>query len=97
MLVIIIAIFALTGFPDTIKTKITGAETHRGSFLIFTEHGTYKNQDNWAYLKWDSSDLQGTAILLTGKEVSIRKIGWRNGLFSMHENVTSITKVIKGE
>lgn len=99
VLLVILAVACLlgTGFPDYTTTKITGHETHKGMYLVFTDHGTFKNEDNWGLLKWDSSDLQGKAMALKDEEVIIYKTGWRNSFFSMYENILSIKTTTKGE
>lgn len=97
VLLIIFVPIIWTGWLDHVTTKVTGAETHKGMYVVFTEHGTFKNEDNWSFLKWDSSDLQGKVIALKGKEVEICKVGWRVSILSMYENVLSIKTTTKGE
>ena len=92
--VLAMLLLAGTAWPDIIKVKVTKVETHKGVYLVFTEKGTLKNVDNWAFMKFDSSDLQGEIAGMVGKEVEIEKIGWRLSVFSMYENIISV-KLLK--
>ena len=78
--------------PDTIHTRITDAQLTKvdGNFMIATEYRPLINHDAWYRLKYDSGNIQNEAIRLKGKEVAIRKYGWRIPIFSMYENVVSI-------
>ena len=81
--------------PDTIRTRITDAQLTEvdGYFMIATEYRALVNHDAKYRLKFNSGDLQNEAIRLKGKEVLIRKYGWRIPIFSMFENVVSIKEV----
>jgi hypothetical protein len=78
--------------PDTIRTRITDAQFTKvaGNFMIATEYRPFVNHDARYRFKFDSGTVQNDAIRLKGKEVRIRKYGWRIPLFSMYENVVSI-------
>jgi hypothetical protein len=78
--------------PDTIRTRITDAQMTKvdGFFMIATEYRPLVNHDAWYRLKYDSGNVQNEAIRLKGKEVVIRKYGWRIPMLSMYENVVSI-------
>jgi hypothetical protein len=78
--------------PDTIRTRITDAQLTKvdGNFMIATDSRPLVNHDAWYRLKYDSGNVQNEAIRLKGKEVMIRKYGWRIPLFSMYENVVSV-------
>lgn len=84
--------------PDTIETRIVGTDTKRNRdtytdmYLINTADGTFRNQDAWYKLKFDSSDLQGEAKDLIGEDVTLKKYGWRIPMLSMYENVTDISQ-----
>ena len=77
---------------DTIRTRITDAQMTKveGYFMIATESRPLVNHDAWYRLKSDSGNVQNEAIRLKGKEVVIRKYGWRIPMLSMYENVVSI-------
>lgn len=88
--IFIFMLFLITGLPDTVKAKITHVETHKGVYLVYTNKGTFKNVDNWLFLKFDSSDFQGKIAGMVEKEVKITKIGWRWSFQSWYENILSI-------
>jgi len=81
--------------PDTIRTRITDAQLTKvdGYFMIATDYRPLVNHDAKYRFKFDSGNVQNEAIRLKGKEVKIRKYGWRIPLFSMYENVVSIKQV----
>jgi hypothetical protein len=90
---VIIALILYSYFiPDTIRTRITDAQMTKvdGYFMIATEYRPLVNHDAKYRFKFDSGTVQNEAIRLKGKEVMIRKYGWRIPLFSMYENVVSI-------
>lgn len=91
-IVFCILIFGIsgTGYPDYIKTTIIDIETHKGRYIVNTDNGTYKNVDNYLFMKFSSSDLAGEIKKLIGKEVKIKKVGWRIPLFSYYENILSV-------
>jgi hypothetical protein len=76
--IIIVLILYSYFIPDTIRTRIT------------TESRPFVNHDAKYRFKFDSGTVQNEAIRLKGKEVMIRKYGWRIPLFSMYENVVSL-------
>ncbi len=80
---------------DTVMTRITDAQMTKvdGRFMIATEDRPYVNYDAKYRFKFNSGTVQNDAIRLKGKPVRIRKYGWRMPLFSMYENVVSITEV----
>jgi hypothetical protein len=90
----VIALLLLYSYfiADTVRTRITDAQMTKvdGYFMIATEYRPLVNHDAWYRLKYDSGNVQNDAIRLKGKEVVIRKYGWRIPLFSMYENVVSI-------
>ena len=90
--VIIVLILYSYFIPDTIRTRITDAQltTVDGYFMIATEYRPLVNHDAWYRFKYNSGNVQNEAIRLKGKQVMIRKYGWRIPLFSMYENVVSI-------
>jgi hypothetical protein len=81
--------------PDTIRTRITDAQMTKvdGRFMIATEYRPFVNYDAKYRFKVNSGTIQNEAIRLKGREVRIRKYGWRIPLFSEYENVVSIKEV----
>jgi len=77
---------------DTVRTRITDAQMAKvdGRFMIATEYRPFVNYDAKYRLKFDSGTIQNDAIRLEGKQVKIRKYGWRVPMFSMYENIVSI-------
>lgn len=92
VVVVIVMILYSYFIPDTVRTRITDAQMTKvdGYFMIATESRPLVNHDAWYRLKYDSGNVQNEAIRLKGKEVAIRKYGWRIPFFSMYENVVSI-------
>ena len=90
--VIIVLILYSYFIPDTIRTRITDAQLTKvdGYFMIATEYRPLVNHDAKYRFKFDSGNIQNEAIRLKGREVLIRKYGWRIPVFSMYENVVSI-------
>ena len=80
---------------DTIRTRITDAQMTKvdGRFMIATEYRPFVNYDARYRFKFNSGTVQNEAIRLKGREVVIKKYGWRISLFSMYENVVSIKEV----
>jgi hypothetical protein len=93
--VIIVLVLYSYFVPDTIRTRITDAQLAKveGYFMIATEYRPFVNHDAKYRLKFDSGTVQNDAIRLKGKEVAIRKYGWRIPVFSMYENVVSIKEI----
>jgi hypothetical protein len=81
--------------PDTITTRITDAQMTKvdGRFMIATEDRPFVNYDAKYRFKFNSGTLQNEAIRLKGKEVKLRKYGWRLPIFSRYENVVKIEEV----
>ncbi len=64
---------------------------NRDIYLVFTTDETYKNVDSPAYLKFDSSDIQGK-LIQTGR-FKINYYGFRIPVLSMYKNITRAEKV----
>ncbi len=77
---------------DTVQTRITDAQMTKvdGRFMIATEYRPFVNEDARYRFKFDSGTVQNEAIRLKGKEVRIKKYGWRIPILSMYENVVKI-------
>ena len=93
--VVIVLILYSYFIPDTIRTRITDAQLTQvgGYFMIATESRPFVNHDAKYRFKFDSGNIQNEAIRMKGKEVMIRKYGWRIPIFSMYENVVSLKQV----
>ncbi|MFA5073553.1 MAG: DUF1523 family protein [Nitrospirota bacterium] len=80
---------------DTVTTRITDAQmtTVGGRFMVATEYNPMINEDIWYRFKFDSGTVQNEAIRLKGKQVKIKKYGWRIPMFSMYENIVWIKEV----
>jgi len=78
---------------------VTGVTTKRAMikgqtkdiYLVFTDDETYENIDSPAYLKFNSSDLQGK-LIVTGK-FKIDYYGFRVPIFSMYKNIIKVEKI----
>lgn len=82
-------------WADIIQTKITDVQMVKvdGRYMIATEYGPFVNHDVWYRLKFNSGTVQNEAIRLKGKEVKIKKYGWRIPFFSMYENVVYVREL----
>lgn len=82
---------------DTVTTRITDAQMVKvdGRYMVATEKAPYVNEDIWYRFKFDSGSVQNDAIRLKGKEVRIKKYGWRIPVLSQYENIVSIDEVKK--
>jgi hypothetical protein len=84
-------------FPDTIRTKINETQVKRyhnkDKYLIFTDSGVFENTDAWYRLKFRSSNLQAELMKLKGKEVEIKKYGWRIPIISGYENILKVKEI----
>jgi hypothetical protein len=59
--------------------------SHNSQYLIFTNHGVFKDTDSLLYFKFRSSDLYGS--LERGHRYTCKVVGWRIGLFSEYPNL----------
>ena len=64
-----------------------------GQFMIATEYRPFVNYDAKYRFKFNSGTIQNEAIRLKGKEVKIRKYGWRVPIISTYENIVSIKEI----
>ena len=60
-------------------------------YLVFTDDQTYKNVDSPAYLKFNSSDLQGK--LIQGGRFHIEYYGLRIPITSQYKNIIKAEKL----
>ena len=95
MAAIILLFFYSYFVSDSVRTKITDAQMNKvdGNYMIATEYRPFRNHDARYRFKFDSGTIQNDAIRLKGKEVIIKKYGWRIPLFSEYENVVAIEEV----
>lgn len=73
-------------------TKVTGNGEDisvRSYYLVFTDKGVFRIEDQLFFGKFNSSDLYGELEL--GKTYQITTTGFRNGFFSMYPNIVSIS------
>ena len=63
----------------------------KDTYLVYTTDGTYKNVDSPAYLKFNSSDLQGK--LAQGGKFRIDYYGFRIPVTSTYPNIVKAEKV----
>ena len=86
-------LFSWISFPyyssRVVEITVTGKEitasNKGGHYLVFTNKETFKNVDSFAYLKYNSSDIQGK--LEEGKAYKVKVNGWRIPLFSKYRNI----------
>lgn len=89
---------AARGSQDTVTFKVTDKTTkvscdrsHDGdckdTYLIFTDKGTFKDEDALVFFKFNSSDVYGQ--LEKGRSYTCKVFGWRMPLFSSYRNIIS--------
>jgi hypothetical protein len=96
-----LALFGSIGFPywtaDTTTFTVTGSDSvvsgNKESgiiskWIVLTETETLENTDSLAYLKFNSSDIQGR--LKIGQTYTAKVYGWRVPFLSMYRNIVSV-------
>jgi len=74
-----------------VKIKRDGEGT-TSIYLIFTDGGTFKIEDQLFFGKWNSSDIYGE--IEVGKTYEFQLFGYRIGILSEYQNILSV-KLIK--
>jgi hypothetical protein len=80
-----------------IKDKQISTETEKdtkkvvSTYLIYTDHGVFRNDDAGWHLKYNSSDFYGN--LDVGKTYRLKVYGWRIPIFSMYPNIVRMDAV----
>jgi hypothetical protein len=83
-----------------IKDKQISTETEQdtkkvvSTYLIYTDHGVFRNDDAGWHLKYNSSDFYGN--LDVGKTYRLKVYGWRIPIFSMYPNIVRMDAVTPG-
>lgn len=83
-----------------IKDKQISTETEKdtkkvvSTYLIYTDHGVFRNDDAGWHLKYNSSDFYGN--LDVGKTYRLKVYGWRIPIFSMYPNIVRMDVVTPG-
>lgn len=78
-------------FTVTKAERITDANGGAARYLVFTDQGVYQNVDDWWFLKWNSSDVQG--VMNAGTKVTVKITGMRLGIFSWYPNIIKIMSI----
>ncbi len=77
-----------------IKDKQISTETDKAqnkvtsTYLIYTDHGVFRNDDAGWHLKYNSSDFYGNLDI--GKTYRLKVYGWRIPIFSMYPNIVAM-------
>lgn len=80
-----------------IKDKQISTESNAKSgkvestYLIYTDHGVFRNDDAGWHLKYNSSDVYGN--LDVGKTYRLKVYGWRIPIFSMYPNIVRAREI----
>lgn len=80
-----------------IKDKQISTESDRrdgkvvSTYLIYTDHGVFRNDDAGWFVKFNSSDVYGN--LDVGKRYRMKVYGWRIPIFSMYPNIVRVEEV----
>ena len=84
-----------------IKDKQINTETDKktekvvSTYLIYTDHGVFRNDDAGWFVKFDSSDFYGN--LDVGKQYDLKVYGWRISMLSMYPNIVRMKKTSAAE
>jgi Protein of unknown function (DUF1523) len=76
-----------------IKDKQISTESEKkdgkvtSTYLIYTDHGVYRNDDAGWHVKFNSSDVYGN--LDVGKHYRLKVYGWRIPIFTMYPNIVT--------
>lgn len=80
---------------DSITLTVTGKERintqDTSYYLVFSDKGAFKNEDDFWQLKFDSSEVQ--AKLVEGNTYTCSKNYWRVPFLSVYENLLSCSKI----
>ncbi len=57
------------------------------TYLIYTDHGVFRNDDAGWHMKFNSSDVYGSLDI--GKSYRLKVYGWRIPILSMYPNIVS--------
>lgn len=63
----------------------------KSTYLIFTDHGVFRNDDAGWFVKYNSSDVYGN--LDVGKHYRFKVYGWRIPILSMYPNLVKAEEV----
>jgi hypothetical protein len=66
-------------------TSDTKDGTVKSTYLIYTDHGVFRNDDAGWHLKFDSSDVY--AMLDRDQRYNLKVYGWRIRILSMYPNI----------
>ncbi len=95
LIIILTSLLLLNSCADYVNVKVEDKERistiNDSYYLIFTDKGVFKNDDNVFFLKFNSSDLYGK--LKIGDCFSLKKRFWRLKIFSMYENIMEAEKI----
>lgn len=71
------------------KQISTESDKHKdkvvSTYLIFTDHGVFRNDDAGWFMKYNSSDVYGNLDI--GKRYHLKVYGWRIPILSMYPNI----------
>ena len=68
------------------KESVRTQESHQ--YRVYTSCGTFKIEDSFYLMRFDSADLYGSIEL--NKKYDFKTYGTRNGFFSMFPNIISM-------
>lgn len=61
------------------------------TYLIFTDHGVFRNDDAVWFAKFNSSDFYGDLDI--GKHYRLKVYGWRISILSMYPNIVRMKEI----
>jgi hypothetical protein len=73
--------------PMTVTVKVThkAIEGEKGTYMVYTDHGAFTDNNDYLHAKFDSSDLYNR--LVTGRTYKCAVYGGRIPLLSGHPNL----------
>lgn len=77
----------------TVQDKVVKNDSGSSKYLIFTNHGVFKDTDSFAFFKFNSSDVYGQ--LEKGHTYRCKVAGWRVHVASAYPNIISCSEVAR--
>lgn len=78
---------------DKERVQDCNSEGCTSKYLIFTDRETLENTDSLPFMKFNSSDVQGS--ITVGNTYQFRVAGWRIPFFSMYRNILSAQETVQ--
>lgn len=79
---------------DVVTATITKTESKiiegKNVYMVYTDVGVFRCEDQWLELKFNSSDVYSK--LVPNKKITFKEVGIKNNYFSYYPNIIKIIK-----